>query len=537
MFPKKMAREDDRNETKDAADEVRLRPLFGVKPGKYLTALYLLIIITILFFIFVFPGLAKHGSLVTFTSEPSGAAVRVDDVFFGSSPCTVFVDQGRRRFDLVLPGFELFSREEDVGAGGFASAIFPRRLSVHAVLNEKKPLYAMTLGAEDAAAWSFTGESAEMYQIPLSLSEGVYRSAPADAGAANRLLLAAVRFTSTRAFLKDLSRAKFLADNSGRSPSALKVCYSVAGTFKFMADNPAFTVVLADLLGESAKPLLESVWYRKNVIEVVFPPENKLQNRQNLAGARFGGSITAGGVRFIEVEDGIFTISADFSREMPVKRFYIAANEVSDGDWAAFLAENPEWRAENTRSLAEKGLVNGQYLVKPDDEAYPAPTISGVSWFAADAYCRWLATKLPPALSGWTVRLPTEIEWEYAAASTAKGLDGGRIAGMVLRDRPAGTGRPEAGEAGLWEWCADPFVPIYFLGADSESITAIGSPKRSVRGGSWVNPVGTVLPETRAGLAPSSCSPFVSFRPVIVPVPGIPISGIPVPGVPETAKQ
>jgi formylglycine-generating enzyme required for sulfatase activity len=530
MFPKKMAQENVRNETKDAADEVRLRPLFGVKPGKYLAALYLLIIITLLFFILVFPGLTKRGSLVTFTSEPSGAALRVDDVFLGSSPCTVFVDAGRRRFDIVLPGFELFSREEDVGAGGFASAIFPRRLSVHAVLNEKKPLNAMTLGAEDAAAWSFTGESVEMYQIPLSLSEGVYRSAPADTGAANRLLAAAARFTSTRAFLKDLARAKFLADNSGRSPSPLKVCSSVADTLKFIADNPAFTVVLTDLLGETAKPLLESEWYRKNVIDVVFPPENQEENRQNLTGARFGGSITAGGVRFIEVEDGIFTVAADFSHETPVKRFYIAANEVSDGEWAAFLAENPEWRAENTENLAEKGLVNRQYLVTPDDEAYPSPTVSGVSWFAAEAYCRWLSTKLPPALSGWTVRLPTEIEWEYAASSAVKGLDSGRLAGMVLRDRPAGRTAP--GEAGLWEWCADPFVPIHFLAADGESIAAIASPKRSVRGGSWVNPVGTVFPETRAGLAPSSCSPFVSFRPVIVPV-----SGIPAPGVPEAARQ
>jgi formylglycine-generating enzyme required for sulfatase activity len=532
MFPKKMAQDDVSNEIKDAADEVRLRPLFGVKPGKYLAALYLLIIVTILFFILVFPGLAKRGSLVTFTSEPSGAAVRVDDVFLASSPCTVFVDAGRRRFDIVLPGFEPFSREEDVGAGGFASAIFPRRLSIYAVLNEKKPLHAMTLGAKDAAAWSFTGESVEIYQTPLSLSEGVYLSAPADAEAANRLLVAAARFASTRAFLKDLTRAKFFADNSGRSPSLLGICSSVADTLKFIADNPAFTVVLTDLLGETARPLLESEWYKMNVINVVFPPENQLQNRQNLAGARVGGNITVGGVRFVEVEDGIFTISADFSRETPVKRFYIAANEISDSDWAAFLAENPEWRAENTENLAEKGLVNGLYLVKPDDEAYPSPTISGVSWFAADAYCRWLATKLPPALTGWTARLPTEIEWEYAASSAVKGLDGGHLAGMILRDRPAGSGRAQPGEAGLWEWCADPFVPIYFLDADNESISAIGSPKRSVRGGSWVNPAGTVFPETRAGLAPSSCSPFVSFRPVIVPETGIPESG-----APETARQ
>lgn len=508
-----------KNDVKDtlAEDQVRLRPLFGVKPGKYLAALYLFIIIIILFFILVFPGIIKRGSLVTFTSEPSGAAVRVDGVFWGASPCTVFIDEGRHRFDFVLPGFDVFNMEQDVGAGGFASAIFPRRLSFHAGLSEKKPLYALTLGAEDAAAWSFTGESAEMYQVPMSLSEGVYRSAPADVEAANTLIEAAARFTSTRAFLKDLLRSKFLADNSGCSPSPLKANFSIAEMFKFIEDNPAFTVVLADLLGEAAKPLLESEWYRNNVIEAVFPPQTPNQSRQNPSSAKFGGSLTAGGVRFIEVEDGFFTTATDFRYETPVKRFYIAANEVSDSEWAAFLAENPEWRIENTASLVKKGLVTGQYLVKPDDDAYPLPTVSGVSWFAAEAYCRWLGTKLPDAFSGWTVRLPNEIEWEYVAVSVVKGLDGERIDKMILRSRPTGTGRAEDAEAGLWEWCADPFVPLYFLGADGDSIAAIGSPKRSVRGGSWINTVGTtVLPETRAGLVPSSCSPFVSFRPVIV---------------------
>jgi hypothetical protein len=511
MFSRKKARDNDAKDT-FPADQVRLRPLFGIKPGKYLAALYLLVIIAVMFFILVFPGLTKRGTLVTFTSEPHGAAVRVDDVFFGASPCTVFVNEGRRRFDFVLPGFEVFGGEYDVGSGGFASAIFPRRLSVHAELNEKKPLYALTLGAEDAAGWSFTGESVEMYQAPLSLSEGVYRSAPADVRAANRLLAAAARFTSTRSFLKDLMRAKFLADNSGCSPSPLKVCYSIADTFGFIADNPAFTVVLAELLGEAAKPLLESAWYRKNVIETVFPVQTPAQN---LDAAEFAGEFTAGGVRFIEVVDGFFTAATDFRYKTPVKRFYIAKNEVSGNEWAAFLDENPEWRIENTAILAREGLVNGQYLVKPEDKAYPSPTVSGVSWFAAEAYCRWLDTKLPPELSGWTVRLPNEIEWEYVAASVAKGLDGGRVEKMVLRDLPV-----DAGESGLWEWCADPFVPIYFLGADDESIAAIGSPKRSVRGGSWINPAGTVFPETRAGLAPYSCSPFVSFRPVIARKPG-----------------
>jgi formylglycine-generating enzyme required for sulfatase activity len=510
MFRKNAAADN----SKDSGDTVRLPSLFGVKPGKYLTVLYAAVLMIVLFFVLVFPGIVKRGSYVTFTSEPSGAAVRVDDVFFDATPCVVFVPEGRRRFDIALPGFNGFSAEKDVGTRLFASVIFPRRQSVHAGLSEKSPLYALTLACREAAAWSFTGESAAMYQIPLSLSEGAYRSAPASGGGADELLRAAARFTSSRAFLKDLLRAKFLADNAGRSPTPFAALQTVKNILAFIDGNPAFTIELADLLGETAKPLLESPWYRKNVLDKVFPPRIEGQMMaQNLYQARFGGNLAVNGVNFVEVEDGIFKAAADFSHETPVRRYYIAANEVSDGEWAEFLAENPEWRAENTATLAEENLVNAQYLVKTPDRSYPSPTVSGVSWFAAEAYCRWLGSKLPPSMSagGWTVRLPSEIEWEYAAKGVAGGFDGGRLTKMFLKQ----AGQDGSSGAGLWEWCADSFAPLHFLSAGSESVAAVGSPKRSVRGGCWVNPAGMVSPETRAGLAPYSCSPFVSFRPVI----------------------
>jgi formylglycine-generating enzyme required for sulfatase activity len=46
-----------------------------------------------------------------------------------------------------------------------------------------------------------------------------------------------------------------------------------------------------------------------------------------------------------------------------------------------------------------------------------------------------------------------------------------------------------------------------------------GSPpyERAVRGGSWVNPPGSTSIESRGSLPPETSSPFVGFRPVIVP--------------------
>jgi hypothetical protein len=501
MFQKKNA--DSTTAKDDVQDHVKLKPLFGIKPGKYLTVLYLFVVIIVLFFIFAFPGIANRGRFVVFTSEPSGAAVRVDDVFFDVTPCKIFVKEGGRSFYITLPGFSGFGVEKNISAAGFASAIFPRPLYLHAELKENEPLHALTLGVTDAAAWSFTGEGGSMYQTPLSISEGAYRSATMDKDAAGELLKAAARFTSTSNFLKDLLRAKFFADNAGRTPSPLKAVSSVADIVTFIAENPAFAVALAGILNEGAKPLLESQWYRKNIIDAIFPLQVTAQSGNDV---KFGGNLTVDGIRFVEVEDGIFRAAAGFNYETPVRRFYIAETEVSNADWEAFLAENPEWRADNVENLVEKGLVDSLYLVKTDDDSYPAPSVSGVSWFAADAYCRWFSSKLPQSFSGWTARLPSEIEWEYAAKGAAKGLDGGRLVKMGANQR---------GGAGLWEWCAGYFAPVGFLDAGIAAVNAVGSPKRCVRGGSWVNPAGTVTPETRAGLYPSSCSPFVSFRPVI----------------------
>lgn len=49
----------------------------------------------------------------------------------------------------------------------------------------------------------------------------------------------------------------------------------------------------------------------------------------------------------------------------------------------------------------------------------PLQPVVGVSWYESDAYCRWLTAK-----TGVAVRLPTEDEWE-AAAAAADGMDQG----------------------------------------------------------------------------------------------------------------
>jgi formylglycine-generating enzyme required for sulfatase activity len=117
--------------------------------------------------------------------------------------------------------------------------------------------------------------------------------------------------------------------------------------------------------------------------------------------------------------------------------------------------------------------------------------VTGITWYAAQAFCEWLTTwlttQLPLSMANMEIRLPTENEWQFASS-------------FISNMRNPG-----------WEWCADHYVPLPFITAAPEAIETVGSLERSLRGRH--SPAST---ETRASLPPDLSSPIVTFRTVIV---------------------
>jgi hypothetical protein len=480
-------------------DAVRLKPVLGIRPGVYLTVLYALILGGVLFFVLAYPGLSKPGSLVAFRSEPSGAAVRVDGVTLGSTPFEHHLPRGGREIEMVLPGFAPRRIELNIRGRIFGSLFFPRRETVMETLEAVNPLQPLLLGAADYARWSLAGEPGAAYQVPQSLSEGAYRAGPAAAdpetrAAMDETLREALGFAITRAALRDLLRAKFLIDNGGLAPSPVSLAFSLTDMAALLAGLPGSAEWLAGLLpGEAAGLIGDS--------------PRREREAPSAAGPFPGspGSLEVDILVFREIPGGVLSTGGTFPQRIEIPAFRIALTEVSSRAWERFLDAEPGWGRENLETLTAQGQVSPDYLAPwaagggfPEEAGFG---VSAVSWYAAEAYCRWLTGRLPPDMGDFEARLPTEAEWEYAA--------------KLILQSPNAPGMPELIIGGNWEWCGNSFAPLpLFL---STGTRFVSSPERPLKGGAWINPPDSVNAETRASLPPETCSPFVSFRPIIAP--------------------
>jgi ergothioneine biosynthesis protein EgtB len=183
-----------------------------------------------------------------------------------------------------------------------------------------------------------------------------------------------------------------------------------------------------------------------------------------------------------------------------LEAFELASRPVTNGEFMAFMEDGgyrrPElWLSDGWTTVCEQGWEAPLYWQR-DKESWHAFTLAGllavdsaepvthVSYFEADAYARWA-----------NARLPTEAEWEVAAASLP--VVGNFAGSGRFQPSPASPYTPFSQMFGdVWEWTQSPYVPYPRFrpagGAVGEYNGKFMCNQYVLRGGSCATPAGHV---------------------------------------------
>jgi len=226
--------------------------------------------------------------------------------------------------------------------------------------------------------------------------------------------------------------------------------------------------------------------------------------------------------------------------ERPRHRVYTDAflmdrHEVTNAEFAAFLnSSRPEPAKRRTWVVIRSDLEtvdpelwpteieekDGKFAAVRGFEDYP---VVSVSWYGADAYCRWAGK-----------RLPTEAEWEKAARGGLEKMEypwGNSLPtqGVVFRRIWTDNAYPAPAErvgsylpngyglfdmaGNVWEWCADWYDPGYY---GKSPYRNPGGPREGevkvVRGGGWSNDAFKLRVAFRGFSHPARLDPTTGFR-------------------------
>ncbi len=203
------------------------------------------------------------------------------------------------------------------------------------------------------------------------------------------------------------------------------------------------------------------------------------------------------------IDIGAMADAFAFDNERPRHRawlapYRLAQRPVTNAEFAAFVADggycNPLlWLADGWATVQREGWQHPAYWLPRDGgrEGYDEFTLGGtrplsphaavchVSFYEADAYARWAGA-----------RLPTEQEWEHAAAGVA--LEGNFVDDGLLH--PAGAGDEPLTQmyGDVWEWTASSYAPYPgfkpLAGAVGEYNGKFMANQMVLRGGCCVSP-------------------------------------------------
>jgi ergothioneine biosynthesis protein EgtB len=218
-----------------------------------------------------------------------------------------------------------------------------------------------------------------------------------------------------------------------------------------------------------------------------------------------------------------------FDNESPRHRqflqpFELASRPVTNAEYLAFIEDGgyrrpAPWLSAGWATVQEQGWAAPLYWEQREGawcsmtldggmrEVDPAEPVCHVSYFEADAYARWAGA-----------RLPTEAEWEVAAADAP--VTGNFVERGAFHPRPPGLGPAEGEPAQLfgdvWEWTQSAYAPYPGFrpapGAIGEYNGKFMCNQYVLRGGSCATAQSHIRPTYRNFFPPDARWQFTGIR-------------------------
>ncbi|MFP4362876.1 MAG: SUMF1/EgtB/PvdO family nonheme iron enzyme [Spirochaetia bacterium] len=526
---------------------VKLRPIFGVQPKIYLAALFVLLLGSLLFFLFLFPGIVNNGTRITFTSSPEGAAVYVDQRWVGAAPCTVFIPSGTHTILVERPHFAGIQEEREVGGRLLGSLFFPRQERITYELEMEDPRGLLTSSIQEYQQWALT-EPSGTYHIPDVLGSMVDTFIAANRMEGQEEAIRDVFYLALTFLQNDVNLRDFLgaytAFLSGASVFSHVDLMQIVSDYLSLIDRyPNYAYFLLSVIPvELQQEISESVWfdnYRQALAEGAYgftyvydepAPAGRVINDSRFVG--IPGAHFMMGVDPVSGNPSIGQVESVFPHRQEVSPLLIGSTEVTNREYSEFIAANPEWAPENRDSLVNRGLVSSSYLNNWEDGEYPAGqgdfAVQYTSLYSARAFCDWYTEAYLD--QGLQARLPSEAEWEWAARYIWPIRITGFSERAAYQDVRSSINRFSMSDAGvedmlygLWEWTDTPYSPSGFALSSPLEVSIFqptafeleNAVEYAVRGGAWLNKQEELPITVRGGQPPYWCTSYLGFRIVV----------------------
>jgi ergothioneine biosynthesis protein EgtB len=244
---------------------------------------------------------------------------------------------------------------------------------------------------------------------------------------------------------------------------------------------------------------------------------------------REGPAYGATAQRWLEFPGGIREIghaasAFGFDNEQPrhkifLREYRLASRPVTNGEYLEFMTaggySQPElWLSDGWTAVQERAWASPLYWIRADGGWYemtlsglqpldPDAPVCHVSYYEADAYARWRGT-----------RLPTEAEWEAAAAPEP--IAGNFVEAGLYHPRPACDADDAQWFGDVWEWTSSAYAPYPGYhplgGALGEYNGKFMANQYVLRGGCCVTPESHVRATYRNFFYPHDRWPFTGIR-------------------------